>query len=227
MRLAVLIDAENVSPRLADQIFARARELGEVRVRRVYGGFSGPGEGWADAVARHALELRPCYVTSKRKNGADIMLASEATELLRDGDTDAFLIVSSDGDFAGLALRIRRDGRSVFGVGDAKAPARYRDAFTRFFCIEEAKGAKPATKKAHPAERAIPVLRAALVKCTTNPDGSCNLSELGHHARLDGVTPKAYGLSSFSALVEATGAFEVEKKLRVRPKPLRAIVGGQ
>ena len=41
-RLAVLIDADNASPRIADGLFEEIAKIGEASVRRIYGDFSGP-----------------------------------------------------------------------------------------------------------------------------------------------------------------------------------------
>jgi hypothetical protein len=41
-RLAVLIDADNASPRIADGLFEEVAKIGEASVRRIYGDFSGP-----------------------------------------------------------------------------------------------------------------------------------------------------------------------------------------
>ena len=40
-RLAVLIDAENTSARIADGLFDEIAKIGEASVRRIYGDFSG------------------------------------------------------------------------------------------------------------------------------------------------------------------------------------------
>ena len=45
--LAVLIDADNTSPRFAQAIFEEIVTLGEANVRRIYGDFSGSRlAGW-------------------------------------------------------------------------------------------------------------------------------------------------------------------------------------
>ena len=41
-RLAVLIDADNTTPKWAEAIFEEIATLGEASVRRIYGDFSGP-----------------------------------------------------------------------------------------------------------------------------------------------------------------------------------------
>ena len=41
-RLAILIDADNTSPRVADGLFEEIAKFGEASVRRIYGDFSSP-----------------------------------------------------------------------------------------------------------------------------------------------------------------------------------------
>lgn len=60
------------------------------------------------------------------KNAADLLLAIDAIELSLGGRADAFVIVSSDGDFSHLAQRLREYGAAVTGVGEGKAPETFR-----------------------------------------------------------------------------------------------------
>ena len=56
-RLAVLIDADNAAARLADALFDEIAKIGEASVRRIYGDFSAAtSKGWADTLARHAID---------------------------------------------------------------------------------------------------------------------------------------------------------------------------
>jgi NYN domain len=55
-RLAVLIDADNTSPRIADGLFEEIAKIGEASVRRIYGDFSGTRlKSWADILSKHAI----------------------------------------------------------------------------------------------------------------------------------------------------------------------------
>ena len=44
-RFAILIDADNTSPRIAAGLFEEVAKFGEASVRRIYGDFSGQREG--------------------------------------------------------------------------------------------------------------------------------------------------------------------------------------
>ena len=55
-RLAVLIDADNASAKIADGLFEEIAKIGEASVRRIYGDFSNArSKGWADILSKHAV----------------------------------------------------------------------------------------------------------------------------------------------------------------------------
>ena len=121
--LAVLIDGENVSASHMPTIMEHAKRLGEPLARCVVGDFAANRlSEWADIAPEHALET--CFQRSggKNKNSADIALTIRAMDLLAERRFGSFLIVSSDRDFAPLALRLRRSGFPVYGMG-ARQPA--------------------------------------------------------------------------------------------------------
>ncbi|MBN8937793.1 MAG: NYN domain-containing protein, partial [Rhizobiales bacterium] len=55
-RLAVLIDADNASAKIADGLFEEIAKIGEASVRRIYGDFSNPrSKAWTDTLSKHAI----------------------------------------------------------------------------------------------------------------------------------------------------------------------------
>ena len=57
-------------------------------------------------------------------------------DLLHKGKLDGFCLVSSDSDFTGLATRIREEGLVVYGFGEEKTPASFRNACNKFILTE-------------------------------------------------------------------------------------------
>ena len=155
MKLAILIDADNIAPADADEIFATAAKLGEPITRRAFGSvavFTGK-EGWKAAVREHAIEARPQVNNIDRKNTADFALIIDAMDCLAKGRCDGFVIVSSDSDFTSLAQRLRDDGKEVYGIGDDRALQSFRKACTQFFELKKKAPAPPApTQPASPAQ---------------------------------------------------------------------------
>ena len=62
-RFAILIDADNTSPRIAAGLFEEVAKFGEASVRRIYGDFSGQRlKSWADILQKYSglvLEAQP------------------------------------------------------------------------------------------------------------------------------------------------------------------------
>ena len=109
--LAVLIDADNSSPRWAEAIFEEIASLGEASVRRIYGDFSrGQMSGWNERLPSMALVPHHQPANTIGKNSSDIALVIDAMDLLHSGRFDGFVLVSSDSDFTRLASRIREQG---------------------------------------------------------------------------------------------------------------------
>src|SRR5262245_39800612 len=136
-RLAVLIDADNASAKIADALFEEIAKIGEASVRRIYGDFSnGRSKGWADILSKHAIIPQQQFAYTTGKNASDITLVIDAMDLLHRGQFNGFCLVSSDSDFTRLAARIREQGVDVYGFGERKTPESFRQACKRFFYTE-------------------------------------------------------------------------------------------
>jgi NYN domain len=136
-RLAVLIDADNASAKIADGLFEEIAKIGEASVRRIYGDFSNPrSKAWADTLSKHAIIPQQQFAYTTGKNASDITLVIDAMDLLHSGRFDGFCLVSSDSDFTRLAARIREQGVDVFGFGEQKTPESFRQACRRFVYTE-------------------------------------------------------------------------------------------
>lgn len=231
-RLAVLIDADNASPRIAEGLFEEIASIGEASVRRIYGDFSGTGlKSWADILSRHAIIPHQNFAYTKGKNASDIALVIDAMDLLHSGRFDGFCLVSSDSDFTRLAARIREQGIDVYGFGEQKTPESFRQACRRFIYTENLlpeapapdRDPTPGSKPLQPPSAAVPFLRRAIT-LLDDDDGWVGLgavgSQLGKLA--SDFDPRTYGHARLSDLVKKTGAFEVERTkdrgIRIRPR---------
>jgi len=232
-RLAVLIDADNASPRIADGLFDEIAKIGEASVRRIYGDFSGSRlKSWADILAKHAILPHQNFAYTTGKNASDIALVIDAMDLLHAGRLDGFCLVSSDSDFTRLAARIREQGIDVFGFGTQKTPESFRQACRRFIFTEnllpEATAPNgertPEAKPLRPPSAAMPLLRKAIAQMD-DEDGWVGLGGVGQ--RLINLAPdfdpRTYGHAKLGDLVQKTGGFEVDRSegrgVRIRLKP--------
>lgn len=233
-RLAVLIDADNTSPRIAAGLFEEVAKMGEASVRRIYGDFSSTRlKSWADLLNRYAIVPQQNFAYTTGKNASDIALVIDAMDLLYSGRFDGFCLVSSDSDFTRLAARIREQGVDVFGFGAQKTPESFRQACRRFIYTEnllpEAAAAQSratpaaAVKSLQPAGAAVPLLERVIAQMS-DEDGWVNLRGVGN--RLSNLAPdfdpRTYGAAKLGDLVAKTGAFEIKRAaggdMLLRPK---------
>jgi uncharacterized LabA/DUF88 family protein len=220
-RLAVLIDGDNASPRVATGLFEEIAKHGDVSVRRIYGDFSSPHlKKWAAILARHAILPHQQFANTTGKNSSDIALVIDAMDLLHSGRCDGFCLVSSDSDFTRLAARIREQGVQVFGFGEQKTPESFRQACHRFIYTEnlgvespshEASSAATAKPRQSPS-KADPLLRKVLAQMESE-DGWVDMGAFGR--RLHSISPdfdeRTYGYKKLGDLVRNISAFEVEQ----------------
>ncbi len=229
-KLAVLIDADNASPRIVAELFKEIAAIGEASVRRIYGDFSSSRlKGWADVLATYAIMPHQNFANTIGKNASDIALVIDAMDLLHSGRFDGFCLVSSDSDFTRLAARIREQGVAVFGFGEQKTPQSFRKACKRFIYTENltlddtdvtpGSGDIPAPSSAIKLSpsKAVPLIEAALNQLE-DLDGWYSLGAVGSQliAEMPDFDPRSYGCAKLVLLVERTSAFDVRRdKLRV------------
>ncbi len=231
-RLAVLIDADNASSRIADRLFEEIAEIGEASVRRIYGDFSGHRlKGWADILSKHAIIPHQQFAYTTGKNASDIALVIDAMDLLHSGRFDGFCLVSSDSDFTRLAARIREEGLDVFGFGEHKTPESFRQACRRFIYTENLlmgapmlqPDAAPAAPRPLQSPGSATAILAKIVSQMDGEDGWVSLGAVGR--RLDNLAPdfdpRTYGFRKLSDLVRKTDLFEIDQPAEGRTIRIR------
>ena len=235
-RLAVLIDADNVSARIADGLFEEIAKIGEASVRRIYGDFShARSRAWSDILSKHAIIPQQQFAYTTGKNASDIALVIDAMDLMHSGRLDGFCLVSSDSDFTRLAARIREQGVDVFGFGEQKTPESFRQACRRFIYTENlipvpatsTEDRSPHARSLQPPAAATPIIAKAIEQIESE-DGWVSLSAVGKQlANLSSdFDPRNYGFRKLSDLVRKTDAFEIDASesgmVRIRHKPSAA-----
>ena len=123
-KIALLIDAENISHQFIGKVMASVRETmdGLITVKRIYADWTKPNlSAWRAVLRKYALMPIQQYSFSSGKSSSDFALVIDAMDLLYQSDIDVFYIVSSDSDFTRLVMRIRESGKIVIGMGEKKA----------------------------------------------------------------------------------------------------------
>jgi len=136
-RIALLIDAENVSHTKVAAMLAELSKYGTANIRRAYGDWASSGlKGWKTKL--HEFAIRPIqqFSYSIGKNATDIALVIDAMELLYTQKLDAFCIASSDADFTPLIMQLKANGHEVYGFGERKTPEPFVNACTTFLFLD-------------------------------------------------------------------------------------------
>jgi uncharacterized LabA/DUF88 family protein len=214
--VALLIDADNASPKSIDPVLTVLAELGTVNIRRVYGNWSKAAlKGWSDLSHHYAIEPHQQFDISKGKNATDMKMTIDAMDLLFSGRVTGFGIMSSDSDFMPLAMRIRQDGIPVYGFGTNKTPVSFKQACTRFIDIGAIEPkTEPAPTEAVQVDReVIDLLLDAFRASKRDERGFASLGEVGQRAgNRSSFDARNYGFSRLSELIEAIPQFATERR---------------
>lgn len=213
-RVAVLIDLENTSHRLADRVFYEASQLGDIVVRRGYADFSNKALGWDTAVNRHLIEPVHRFASSKGKNSSDIALTIDAMDLLYEGfggRIDIFCVVTSDGDFGQIVCNIRAKGREAIGMGVAPASS-FKQSCTGYISLVDNKVSANTGEIRPVDDDVVRIFNAALVQVRAD-DGWATLAEVGNAVinLHPGFKPKNFGFKKLKDMVENMPGFKVEQ----------------
>lgn len=219
-RFAVLIDADNTSPKIVEGLFEEVAKFGEATVRRIYGDFSSPRmKSWTEILQKHAIDPYQQFAYTTGKNASDIALVIDAMDLLHSGRLDGFCLVSSDSDFTRLASRLREQGADVYGFGAQKTPESFRQACRRFIYTENLVAEAPAAAGSYPAQSrslespsaAVALVTKAISQIDTE-NGWVSLGLVG--TQLSNLASdfdvRTFGFRKLSDLVKGTGAFEID-----------------
>lgn len=216
-RLAVLIDADNTSPKLIKEMFEELAGYGTITVKRAYGDWTTPNlNGWRSILLANAISPQQQFAYTYGKNATDSALIIDAMDLLYSGNVEGFAIVSSDSDFTPLATRLRESGKRVIGVGRRTTPKPFVEACERFVFLEVLGGDSEAAEQASEAAKEDQprpiqsVLAKALNKVDTDDEDWASLSALGNHLnRTDpSFDARSYGFGRLSDLVKAQSFIE-------------------
>ena len=124
-QFAVLIDADNISPKYAPIIFQELEAYGFPSCRRIYGNWS-KANGWnEELLLEYSIIPVQQFSYTSGKNATDMAMVIDAMDLLYGKKVDGFCIVTSDSDFTRLAMRLREEHMYVIGMGAAIITGEY------------------------------------------------------------------------------------------------------
>lgn len=137
LRLAVLIDADNVPYHNVKGMLEEIAKYGSPTFKRIYGDWTMPTvAGWKSVLLENAITPVQQYSYTKGKNSTDSAMIIDAMDILYSGKIDGFCLVSSDSDFTRLTTRLREAGMKVIGIGEKKTPSPFIVACDKFIYLE-------------------------------------------------------------------------------------------
>lgn len=229
-RIAVLIDADNVSDKYIKYIFDEISNHGIPTYKRIYGDWTKPQLGpWKNVLLSYSISPIQQYSYTTGKNATDSALIIDAMDILYSGNVDGFCIVSSDSDFTKLASRLRESGMYVMGMGEKKTPKPFISACEKFKYLEVlAVGDETSTEhvsngksEKQEIEKEEITKKDELIKSikviiteSSDEDGWANLGKVGDklNKRYPDFDTRNYGYSKLSTLIVSLKEFEVQRR---------------
>ena len=239
-KIAILIDADNVSDKYIKFIFDEISNHGTPTYKRIYGDWTKPQlASWKSVLLNYSITPIQQYSYTTGKNSTDSALIIDAMDILYSKNVDGFCIVSSDSDFTRLAARLREAGMYVIGMGEKKTPTPFISACEKFKYLEVlagiitdvSAGDEMLEKQQSPKEGLAN--RGEVIKSIKNiidersdEEGWIGLGEVGTklNMRYPDFDTRNYGHSKLSSFILSLNKFEIEpdkinkRKLLVRNK---------
>jgi uncharacterized LabA/DUF88 family protein len=232
LRLAVLIDADNVPYANIKEMLEEIAKFGTPTFKRIYADWTQPTvSGWKKVLLENAITPIQQYSYSSGKNSSDSAMIIDAMDILYSGKVDGFCIVSSDSDFTRLAIRLREAGMKVIGMGEKKTLTPFITACDKFIYIEilnkteepkpVSKGTRPAKKQTQTTAKPLNQVNQELIKLLSDSisdladeSGWVFLGELGNFIlkKKADFDSRNYGFPKMLSLIESLGKFEIDQR---------------
>lgn len=222
LKLAVLIDADNVPYSNIKGMLEEITKFGLPTIKRIYGDWTKPTvSGWKPALLEHAITPVQQYSYTTGKNSTDSALIIDAMDILHNQTVDGFCLVSSDSDFTRLATRLRESGMFVIGIGEKKTPNPFIVACDKFIYIEIISGSKlPAGKSIYPptvesVDDEIIGLLQSTISDLADENGWAFLADVGNLLikKKPDFDPRNYGFLKLTPLMKSlTKYFTIDER---------------
>ncbi|GAC1591219.1 MAG: NYN domain-containing protein [Ginsengibacter sp.] len=230
LRLAVLIDADNVPYSNVREMFEEIAKYGTPTFKRIYADWTKPTvSGWKTMLLENAITPIQQYSYSTGKNATDSAMIIDAMDILYSGKVDGFCIVSSDSDFTRLAIRLREAGMKVIGIGEKKTLLPFITACDKFIYLEILKGPelpeendkKTVSKNPSQNKPSISKIDNRLIRVLN--DSIADLADENGWAFLGDLVnfilkkqpdfdPRNYGFNKMLSLIKSMNKFEIDER---------------
>ncbi|MCD8154037.1 MAG: NYN domain-containing protein [Clostridiales bacterium] len=236
LRIAILIDADNVSDKYIKIILDEVSNIGIATYKRIYGDWTSPRlASWKNVLLEDSIIPIQQYSYTTGKNATDSAMIIDAMDILYSGNVDGYCIVSSDSDFTRLAARLRESGMQVMGMGEEKTPKPFISACNQFKYLDllysnqqkeeeeslespaaEVKKTVPAKPEAGAKNKDLKTVRKtihAIMEKFSDEEGLLSSGQLGDQLgkRLPDFDVRNYGYSKLTPFIKSLGDYETCK----------------
>jgi uncharacterized LabA/DUF88 family protein len=228
LKLAVLIDGDNIPSAYIKEMMEEIAKYGNPTVKRIYGDWTKPNlSKWKNLLLQNAITPIQQYGYTSGKNATDSAMIIDAMDLLYSEKVNGFCLVSSDSDFTRLATRLREAGMNVIGIGEKKTPEPFIVACDRFIYIEilkkevenentpnQPKGSKQVKNQVDKVTPKVIKLIASTISDLADDDGWAFLGDVGSllMKKQPNFDSRNYGFEKLTPLINSINKFEIEQR---------------
>jgi uncharacterized LabA/DUF88 family protein len=227
LKLAVLIDGDNIPSAYVKEMMEEIAKYGNPTVKRIYGDWTQPNlSKWKNLLLQNAITPIQQYAYTSGKNATDSAMIIDAMDLLYSEKVNGFCLVSSDSDFTRLATRLREASMHVIGIGEKKTPEPFIVACDRFIYIEILKNQnresnqpieKGKEQKKNEVDKITPKviqLLSSTISDLADYEGWAFLGDVGSllMKKQPNFDSRNYGFEKLTPLINSTNKFEIEQR---------------
>lgn len=223
IKIAVLIDGDNIPSKYISEMMEEITKYGTPTIKRIYGDWTKPHlSKWKNVLLQNAISPIQQYSYTIGKNATDSAMIIDAMDILYSSKVDAFCLVSSDSDFTKLATRLREAGMQVYGIGEKKTPEPFIVACDKFIYLEILKSSeedttdKSKTKKDNLYNITPNVIRLLKNSVTdaADEDGWAFLGDVGSLIikKQPNFDARNFGFEKLTPLFKSLNQFELEQR---------------
>ena len=206
-KLAILVDGENISPELAEDILQKASPLGIAAFRLVFGDFERRNVPPWNSLLTQSLgyEVVSILRAQRGSNTSDEAICLRALELTATGAADAICVASNDGDFSGLADQLKDAAIPFYVLGTPDCSKMLRDSCTEFLLLGQVE--TPCQKL---GMKQLHLLRAAVLE-HADKRGWAKLQAIDRYLRSRSAPYRKHrwGFASITKALKAAKQFEL------------------
>ena len=227
LKLAVLIDGDNIPSAYVKGMMEEIAKYGNPTIKRIYGDWTNPKlTKWKGLLLENAITPVQQYGYTAGKNATDSAMIIDAMDILYSEKVNGFCLVSSDSDFTRLATRLREAGMNVIGIGEKKTPEPFIVACDKFIYIEILKyqsvGSESGITKTKSSQKSdidkitpkVIQLISSTISDLADDDGWAFLGDVGNllQKKQPNFDSRNYGFQKLTPLIKSIKKFEIEQR---------------